>query len=192
MVIRREDEITGYDLDPRDMGRNAVSGVRPSSESVGLLKTATTMARGKSPEVSTFPPETPKAVPGLIKDAPPAHSSGGGAGPSILSLKIQIKGSITTPDELHIYGTVEGNVRASALTICEGGSVKGEVVAETVVVNGLIEGLIFAQKVQLRASAEVRGDITHNSLGIDSSAIFEGASRRSQDPLADSQKSAKS
>jgi cytoskeletal protein CcmA (bactofilin family) len=136
-------------------------------------------------EVPAVPTPEP-ARPSLFNETP-AHPGGGGTGPSVLSLKMEIIGSITTTDELHIHGKVEGNVRASALTICEGGTVKGDVVAESVVVHGMIEGRIFAQKVQLRAGADVRGDITHTALGIDPAAVFEGMSKRSQDPMAEAQ-----
>src|SRR6185295_4662433 len=106
-----------------------------------------------------------------------------GAGPSVIAANVELTGSINTPDELHIYGTVEGNVRASMLTICEGGAVKGEVAAQTVMVHGTVEGKIFAQKVQLCVGATVRGDIVHGALGIDTMATFEGLSKRSQNPL---------
>jgi cytoskeletal protein CcmA (bactofilin family) len=188
-MTRRDEEITGFDMDPRDAGRTP-AGSR-LSESIGVIRGgAGSYARGKSPEVATVPhAEAPKQS--LFNETPARAPSNGGTGPSVLSLKMEVMGSITTTDELHIHGKVEGNVRASALTICEGGSVKGEVVAESVVVHGVIEGRIFAQKVQLRAGAEVRGDITHTALGIDTAAVFEGMSKRSQDPLAEAQSRAK-
>lgn len=94
-------------------------------------------------------------------------------------------GSLVSHHELHIYGAVEGNVRAGDLTIFAGGSVKGEVIAESVLVHGAVEGRIYSKKVQLCAGAVVRGDIIHSSLGVDSGSTFEGVSKRSQDPQAE-------
>jgi cytoskeletal protein CcmA (bactofilin family) len=51
----------------------------------------------------------------------------------------------------------------------------------------LMDGHIYAQKAQLLSGAIVRGDIFHGSLSIDIAAIFEGASKRCADPIADAQ-----
>jgi cytoskeletal protein CcmA (bactofilin family) len=76
-------------------------------------------------------------------------------------------------------------VRASALTVGETGAVKGEVIAESVVVRGTVEGRIRGRKVQLCTGAKVRGDIFHASLAIEPNAIFEGAVKHAQDPMAE-------
>ena len=182
MVTRREDE-PGYE-DMRNATRSAVISNRLMPDTASSIRTVPP-AREKASDHS---PAGDSKV-SLFIDTPPVRSShaatGPGAGPSILSLKMEIVGSITTTDELHIYGTVDGNVRAAALTICEGGSVKGDVAAETVVVQGAIEGRIFGKRVELRSTAQVRGDITHSGLGIDTSAGFEGYSKRSENPIAE-------
>ena len=76
-------------------------------------------------------------------------------------------------------------MRASALTVGETGAIKGEVVAESVVVRGTVEGRIRGRKVQLCTGAKVRGDIFHASLAIEPNAIFEGAVKHAQDPMAE-------
>jgi cytoskeletal protein CcmA (bactofilin family) len=106
-------------------------------------------------------------------------------GPSVISSSVEMTGSLTSPNELHIYGAVDGNVRAADLTIFAGGSVKGEVVAENVLVHGTLDGRIHAKKVQLCAGAVVRGDIVHTSLGVDTGSTFEGVSKRSENPMAE-------
>lgn len=180
-MVTRRDEEPGYD-DMRNATRNTVVGSRLIPDAPSPVKTVSPV-REKAPEYS--PPAESKRS--LLVDTPVrTHApTGPGAGPSILSLKMEIVGSITTTDELHIYGTVEGNVRAAALTVCEGGSVKGDVAAETVIVQGVVEGRIFGKRVELRSTADVRGDITHNGLGIDTAAAFEGYSKRADNPIAE-------
>ncbi|MDZ4759733.1 MAG: polymer-forming cytoskeletal protein [Alphaproteobacteria bacterium] len=107
------------------------------------------------------------------------------AGPSLISADVKMKGSIVSQGEVQIDGHIEGDVRASALTIGDTGAVKGEVVAESIVVRGTVEGRIRARKVQLCTGAKVRGDIFHASLAIEPNAIFEGAVKHAQDPMAD-------
>lgn len=138
---------------------------------MAFLKDAT-QAKGKYPEGSTAWAEAPTAEP--ARPSP---------GPSVISVNVEMTGSLNSPDELHIYGTVDGNVRAGSLTICTGGTVKGDLIAETIIIHGTVEGRINGQDVRLCAGALVTGEITHCSLGIDTAAIFEGTVKRIERPL---------
>jgi cytoskeletal protein CcmA (bactofilin family) len=138
--------------------------------------------KGKSPEA---PVPAPSAVKPLLPESPKRGPAPSRAGPSIISADVKMTGSITSQGELDINGTIEGDVRAIALTIGETGAVKGEVVAESVVVRGTVEGRIRGRKVQLCTGAKVRGDIFHASLAIEPNAIFEGAVKHAQDPMAE-------
>jgi cytoskeletal protein CcmA (bactofilin family) len=138
--------------------------------------------KGKSPE-PTPAPQAPKPIlpDPATKRAPLAARSG----PSIISADVKMTGTIVSTGEIDINGQIEGDVRASALTVGETGAVKGEVVAESVVIRGTVEGRIRGRKVQLCTGAKVRGDIFHASLAIEPNAIFEGAVKHAQDPMAE-------
>ncbi len=103
---------------------------------------------------------------------------------SVLSSDLFVKGNLKTTGDIQIEGTVEGDVRAHLLTIGEGALVKGEVVADDVVINGHIIGRVRGLKVRLTSSAEVEGDIIHKTIAIESGAHFEGSVQRKDDPLA--------
>ena len=105
--------------------------------------------------------------------------------PSILSADLTITGSIISEGEVQLDGTVDGDVRAASLTIGEEASVKGEVIAENVVIRGRVEGSVRARQVQLAATARVEGDVVHATLAIESGAFFDGHCKRSSDPLSD-------
>jgi cytoskeletal protein CcmA (bactofilin family) len=120
-------------------------------------------------------PEPPKARPAVASRAVP----------SIISADVKVKGDVNSQGEVQIDGNIEGNVRASALTIGESGAVKGEVIAESVIIRGTIEGRIRGRKVQLCSGAKVHGDIFHASLAIEPNAVFEGAVKHAQDPISD-------
>src|SRR5689334_255460 len=117
------------------------------------------------------------AKPSLLKE-------GADSTPSVISHRMKLTGSVETQDELHIYGVINGNVNAASLVVFKGGVVKGEVVAEAVTVHGEIEGSIQGKKVHLASTANVRGDIFHDVIGIDPGARFEGASKRLPAPAA--------
>ena len=84
---------------------------------------------------------------------------------------------------MQIEGTIEGDIRSHLLTIGQSALVRGEIIADDVVVNGKVIGRIRAQKVRLSSTAQVEGDILHKNIAIESGAQFEGSVQRSDDPL---------
>lgn len=138
--------------------------------------------KGKTPEAPPTPTLAPKPI---IADAHKRAPAAARSGPSIISADVKMTGTIVSQGEIDINGQIEGDVRASALTVGETGAVKGEVIAESVVIRGTVEGRIRGRKVQLCTGAKVRGDIFHASLAIEPNAIFEGAVKHAQDPMAD-------
>ncbi len=107
---------------------------------------------------------------------------------SVLSSDLTIKGNLITSGDIQIEGTVEGDIRAHLLTVGESATVKGECVADDVVVNGRVVGCVRGLKVRLTASARVEGDIIHKTIAIESGAHFEGSVKREDDPLSNKKK----
>ena len=102
---------------------------------------------------------------------------------SVLSSDLLVTGNLKTTGDIQIEGTVEGDIRAHLLTVGEGATVKGEIVADDVVVNGRVIGRVRGLKVRLTSSARVEGDIVHKTIAIESGAHFEGSVQRQDDPL---------
>ena len=78
---------------------------------------------------------------------------------------------------------MEGDVRAHLLTVGETATIKGEIVADDIVVNGRVVGRVRGLKVRLTSTARVEGDIIHKTIAIESGAHFEGSDQRQEDPL---------
>jgi len=110
---------------------------------------------------------------------------------SLLSSDLTIKGNLKTAGDIQIEGTVEGDIRAHLLTVGEGATVNGEVVADDVIVNGRVVGRVRGLKVRLTATARVEGDIIHKTIAIESGAHFEGSVQRQDDPLSGAPKAPK-
>lgn len=102
---------------------------------------------------------------------------------SILSSDLHITGNLKTTGDIQVEGTVEGDIRAHLLTVGEGATIKGEIVADDVVINGRIVGRVRGLKVRLTSTARVEGDIIHKTIAIESGAHFEGSVQRQDDPL---------
>ena len=106
--------------------------------------------------------------------------------PSLISADVVMNGNINASGEVQFDGSLEGDIKAASLIIGEQASVTGEVVCETVVVRGRVEGAIRAKSVSLSSTAHIQGDILHSSLSVESGAHFEGNCRHSDDPLSES------
>lgn len=113
----------------------------------------------------------------------PASTQKGKPPASILSSDLVVKGNLKTTGDIQIEGTVEGDIRAHLLTVGEGATVKGEVMADDVVVNGRVVGRVRGLKIRLTSTARVEGDIIHKTIAIESGAHFEGSVARRDDPL---------
>ena len=63
---------------------------------------------------------------------------------SILSSDLHVTGNMKTTGDIQVEGTVEGDIRAHLLTVGESATIKGEVIADDVVINGRIVGRVRA------------------------------------------------
>lgn len=130
-------------------------------------------------------PTTPGATPAKTATPTPSSSSPKPKpAPSIISSDLTIKGNVTTTGDVQVEGTIDGDIRAHLLTVGEGATVRGEVIADDVVVNGRVVGRLRGLKVRLTATARVEGDIIHKTIAIESGAHFEGTVQRQDDPLS--------
>jgi cytoskeletal protein CcmA (bactofilin family) len=97
---------------------------------------------------------------------------------TIIGKSIVIKGELSCSEDLYIDGQVEGtiNPKGNRLTIGPNGRVKANVDACAVVVQGKLEGNIQASnRVDLKQSAVVTGDIATQRISIDEGAYFKGS-----------------
>ena len=106
--------------------------------------------------------------------------------PSLLSTDLFIKGNLTTSGDIQIEGEVEGNIKASLLTVGQNAKIKGEINTNELIINGFVSGTIRSKKVTLTSSARVEGDIIHNTIAIETGAHFEGSIEKTDNPLSKS------
>ncbi len=139
-----------------------------------------------SPAVPEAKPAAPTTSAGDLKSSPPKAKPPA----STLSADLHITGNIKTSGDIQVEGTVEGDIRAHLLTIGESATIKGEVTADDVVINGRIVGRVRGLKVRLTSTARVEGDIIHKTIAIESGAHFEGSVQRQDDPLNPGRKGA--
>jgi cytoskeletal protein CcmA (bactofilin family) len=101
-----------------------------------------------------------------------------GATRNVLSTDVEIKGTVKFTNDLVVDGRIEGEINSDGnLTVGENARIKAEIKTATVVVYGKVHGNLTAtDRVELKASAEVVGDIKAKTLSIEAGAIFVGKS----------------
>ena len=93
-----------------------------------------------------------------------------------LGKSVVIKGELSGSEDLTLYGQMEGSIRLPdhTLTIGPDADIKAQVVARAVVIMGAVTGNVeAAEKVDIRASGSLVGDLVSPRL-----AIAEGGSLR--------------
>lgn len=99
---------------------------------------------------------------------------------TIIGSATEIHGRIVMSKGLRIDGAVIGNVEGQAgekLTVALGkdGLVQGDINAYRILIAGRVEGNIYAfERVELHDSADVHGDITYSTIGIEHGAKLNG------------------
>ena len=86
------------------------------------------------------------------------------------------EGHFTGDDNYIVNGNVSGSCDLEGtLIIMENGHWKGDIKARIVVIGGTVEGTVEAlEKVELRASARISGDINSPNIAMATGAVFEG------------------
>ncbi len=124
-------------------------------------------------------PVTPVAASGVKVD--PDKMS---AVPSTISPDLKIVGDLKSHGDIHIDGTIEGDINSRLLTIGEQARVEGSIVAETVRISGTVMGQVQAKSVHLDRNAKVTGDVSHETLTMEAGAFLEGQVRRMEGTAA--------
>jgi cytoskeletal protein CcmA (bactofilin family) len=106
-----------------------------------------------------------------------APASGLASGLAQIGKSVVIKGELSGSEDLYLDGQVEGSIslKGNSLTVGPNGQVKASVDAKGVVVQGNLEGNIQASdRVELRKSASVTGDIATQRISIEEGAFLKG------------------
>lgn len=104
---------------------------------------------------------------------------------TVIEASVAIVGDLRSEGDVQLAGHICGNVECAQLIVGRDAAITGAVTAEQVVVRGRITGTIRAPTVIVQETARIESDIVYSQLALDEGALFEGAARRSPDPLND-------
>ena len=96
-------------------------------------------------------------------------------GVSTISMETTITGTIESNSVFKMDGVLNGDIKGNKLVhIGKTGQVKGNVTAETVVVDGEVSGEILADKVEIGTTGKAYATITSAVFVIQEGGVFEG------------------
>ena len=90
---------------------------------------------------------------------------------------VMVKGELSGSEDLYLDGEVEGTIelRGHSLTIGPNGRIRASIHARDVVVHGKVDGNIRGtERVELKKSAVVAGDVITQRIVIEDGAFFKG------------------
>lgn len=103
---------------------------------------------------------------------------------SILTDDLTLEGHVSGDGELHVDCVIRGDVSVGRLSVGETGRIEGAVTAESADIRGRVVGSVTARQIRLYSTAHIDGDLTHESLTIETGAHFEGRSLSMNRPAA--------
>ncbi|PNC17917.1 cell shape determination protein CcmA [Akkermansia muciniphila] len=97
---------------------------------------------------------------------------------NVLNSDVEVVGSLRFSDDLLIDGTVEGDISSEGvLSVGQNAVIRAEINTKSVIIHGKVIGNVtVTDRVELKSTAELVGDIQAASLAIEGGAIFIGHS----------------
>ena len=93
----------------------------------------------------------------------------------IVSAECYFRGTLSVQGSLRVDGRLEGSVdNARQVIIGQGGSIVGDISAQTIICGGEIEGNICADLLEILAQASIKGDIRAKKLIVEEGARIDG------------------
>jgi len=117
----------------------------------------------------------------MFSKKPAERSPAGGPRPvassatfSVIGADVVIKGNVSATADLHVDGTVQGDIACASLVQGESSRVEGAIEAETARLAGRVKGTISVRDLVILRSARIEGDVHYDTLTIEQGAEVEG------------------
>jgi cytoskeletal protein CcmA (bactofilin family) len=102
----------------------------------------------------------------------PARPSGGAL--SFIGNEVTITGNLDAAGDIHVDGTVKGDISCGQLILGTNGSVTGNITAERATLAGSVEGTVTAGELIIEKAARLSGDLSYDNVSIENGAKVDG------------------
>ena len=104
----------------------------------------------------------------------PARPVANGSTFSVIGADVAIRGDIEASADLHVDGTVVGDLVCASLVQGESSRIEGAISADTARLAGTVRGTITARELVILKSARIEGDVHYEALTIEQGAQVDG------------------
>jgi len=142
----------------------------------GKKPPATTSETPVPASVSPAIPEVDEPMTDTIRKEPGSNVSH--PAQTIMGRSVILRGDLSGGEDLLVEGQLEGtiNLEDHCLTVGQNGRVTAEIHARQVVILGSVQGNITAgEKIEIRKSGHVVGDLVSAGIAIEEGAYFKGS-----------------
>jgi cytoskeletal protein CcmA (bactofilin family) len=99
----------------------------------------------------------------------------GGAGVlSFIGGEVIINGNVKASGDMHLDGTVEGDLACGTLMLGASGRVVGNITADRATIAGTVEGTVGAKDLVIEKTARITGDVSYSAISIETGAKVDG------------------
>ena len=93
---------------------------------------------------------------------------------SVIGADVTIRGDIEASADLHVDGSVLGDLVCASLVQGETSRIEGAIAADTARLSGMVKGTITARDLVILKSARIEGDVHYEALTIEQGAQVNG------------------
>lgn len=93
---------------------------------------------------------------------------------SIIASDVEIIGNLAAKVDIHIDGSVQGDIACGSLVQGSDSKIAGKIIAEQARLAGTVDGSIEARDLIIEASARISGDVQYETLTIEQGSKVEG------------------
>jgi cytoskeletal protein CcmA (bactofilin family) len=93
---------------------------------------------------------------------------------SVLGADVAIKGNVEASADLHVDGTVEGDLTCTSLVQGDSSLIEGSITADSARLSGTIKGTITVRELVILKSARIDGDVHYETLTVEQGASVNG------------------
>lgn len=103
----------------------------------------------------------------------PVPRSGNGT-LSFIGSEVTIRGNLSGDGDIHLDGTVEGDLACGSLILGSGGRIRGNISVTKATLGGTVEGTVDARTLTVEKTARIQGDLAYESVTIETGAQVDG------------------
>lgn len=109
-----------------------------------------------------------------LPNTAPRPVANGGSTFSVIGPDVTIQGDIEASADLHVDGSIQGDIVCSSIVQGEHSRIEGVITAETARLAGTVKGTIGARQLVVLKTARIQGDVHYETLTIEQGAQVDG------------------